>query len=136
MAPGPKVLLIVPFLLVLFPLASYADVSGYVVLGYDSFRSKSEDSTGNVTESRSHDISEVYNLTLSQQIYPKLRFASNLLIEKDITDVAVPQQSKTTTTTLTGSGDLIMADPYYSAQVGYLRRQVSGTSSPTLVTRL
>jgi hypothetical protein len=113
-------------------------ISGFMELNYSSFNLRQSDSSGLVTHTAYSVFSQRYNLNLNTALYPNLRLLAGGLFEKDMNETTVTNaNTKTTTTILNPFFDLTLANPLYSATVGFNRRDartvVTGLPGITLL---
>jgi hypothetical protein len=127
-------------LLFLFPAVVSADgISGVIELQYSVSDDRSEDSSGNVTETETKTSTQRYFLTLDKSLYPNLKFLANGTFEKiKSTFTTDAGDSETTVTTKRGLLSLSLDTRIISSSIGFNRREEKvrlpfGSTAPNLM---
>jgi hypothetical protein len=118
--------------------ASADSLTGLVDLAYSKSDSKTADSSGATTHTRSSSFSQQYRLTLNKSFFPNLRLTGGGIFEKAITDSnSADLETTSTDTKIKPFFDLRLAAPPYKAGAGYSRtedeQKTSGSPSTTFV---
>ena len=118
--------------------SSAGSISGYLDFTYSNLDSKTNDESGEKTDTKSTNFRQQYYLNVSQNFYPNLRLLANCLFDRSASKSDTDDTgTKATTTILKPFIELRMSNPLYSAGILYNRRDtkdnVSGSSSITNV---
>ncbi len=113
------------FVLLLLPDVVLADsIRGTLDFSYSSLTSKSTDATGTTTKTDTTTYNPRFTLNIDKTIYPNLKLTAGGVAEKIISDLEVnDQDTKTTLTRIRPFVDLKLDTPFYTAGVGYNRRE-------------
>ncbi|MFB3885113.1 MAG: hypothetical protein ACE144_07775 [Thermodesulfobacteriota bacterium] len=121
----------------LLPEVGLADsVHGTLDFNYSSITTKTTDATGNDTKTDSTTHNPRFTLNIDKTIYPNLRLIAGGMGERIVTDSETNgEDTKTTLTRIRPFLDLRLHTPFYTAGVGYSRREetikTSGVPSTT-----
>jgi hypothetical protein len=112
-------------LLILLPGVVLADsVRGTLDLNYSTLTSKTTDATGFTTKTDTTSYNPRFTLNIDKTIYPNLRLIAGGIAEKIVTDSETnDQDTKTTLARIRPFIDLRLNTPFYTAGVGYSRRE-------------
>ncbi len=120
-----------------FPEAALAidGLTGYMNLQYVQSDSKLKDAQGNVTESETRALLQLYNLTLDKNLWPNLRLQASGQLQKNASDVTSDSARTTSTTTITRPYiDLTLGTPLYTIGGNFtsVKTEINVTGAPKL----
>jgi hypothetical protein len=113
------------FILMVMPVGAMADsLSGNIEWTYTNFNNKTTDSSGQSVKTEAHNFFQRYSLLGEKTIFPKLKFDFQAIFEKDMQKFKIEDQdvTDTTNTRFRPYARLTLADPLYTAAVGYALR--------------
>lgn len=111
-------------------------IRGTLDFSYSSVSTKTADITGNTTKTDATTSNPRFTLNIDKTIYPNLRLIAGGMAEKIVTDSETNgQETKTSVTRMRPFLDLRLNTPFYTAGVGYSRREETvKTSGVTSIT--
>jgi len=100
--------------------SSAGSISGYLDFTYSNLDSKTNDESGEKTDTKSTNFRQQYYLNVSQNFYPNLRLLANCLFDRSASKSDTDDTgTKATTTILKPFIELRMSNPLYSAGILY-----------------
>src|SRR3989304_4303685 len=104
--------------------SSALNIDGYLNFIYSNLDSKTDDKSGEKTDTKSTNFRQQYYLVVSQNFYPNLRLLANGLFDRSATDTDTDGNStKSTVTILKPNIELRLSTPLYTAGLVYHRRE-------------